>query len=173
VGPGGDKKVVMQVGNYKMTVEDLRYEMAHMPYDDEGLLKSEEGRNRYLDRLAEKEILLQEAQRQGIDREKDFMKSIENHWEQALLKILLERKTKEISGLIRVYDNEIDEYYKRSGETSPLSKVRPEIREAIRQKKEMDAMNDWILDLKKKTYIKINGDVSNNEFSDKGVTHEE
>ena len=109
----------------------------------------------YLGALIEKEVLLQEAQRQGIDREKGFMKSIENYWEQALLKILLERKSREISGLVHVYDNEVEAYYKDSGEVLPLSKVKNEISGIIKQKKETDAMNAWIDELKKKSYIKV------------------
>lgn len=155
----GDKKVIAQVNKYKMTIEDLRYEIRNMPYDDNALLKTESGRKGYVDRLIEKEVLLQEAQRKGIDREKDFMKSIENYWEQALLKILLERKSKEISGLIHVYDNEIEEYYRSSGEDMPLSKVRNEIRDIIKQKKETDAMEAWINELKKRSYIKVNEEV--------------
>ena len=104
-------------------------------------------------------MLLQEAQRQAIDREKGFMKSIENYWEQALLKILLERKSREISGLVHVYDNEIEAYYKDSGEVLPLSKVKNEIKGIIKQKKETDAMNAWIDEMKKRAYIKVDEEV--------------
>src|SRR3989338_655405 len=151
-----ENKVVAQINKYKMTMDDIRYEFKNAPYDEEAFLKTENGRKRYLDGLIEKEILLQEAQRQGIDREKDFMKSIENYWEQALLRILLERRSKEISGLIHVYDNEIEEYYKDSDEDLPLPKVRNEIRDIIKQKKETDAMDAWIDELKKRSYIKVN-----------------
>jgi hypothetical protein len=148
-----------------MTIEDLRYEFKNAPYDEAGLLKTENGRKKYLDGLIEKEVLLQEAQRLAIDREKDFMKSIENYWEQALLRILLERKSKEISGLIHVYDNEIEAYYKDSGENLPLSKVKNEIRDIIKQKKETDAMNAWIDELKKRSYIKVDENVLKEAFS--------
>jgi len=155
----GDKRVVAQVNKYKMSIEDLKYELRNVPYDEKGLLKTNKGRREYMDRLVEKEILLQEAQHLGLDKERDFMKSIENYWEQALLKSLLQRKSKEISGLIHVYENEIEDYYKTSGEELPLSKVRPEIRRAIRQKKETKAMDAWIQELKKKSYIKIDEDL--------------
>jgi len=148
-------KVVAQINKYKMTMDDIMYEFRNSPYDEAALLKTENGRKQYLDSVIEKEVLLQEAQRQGIDREKDFMKSIENYWEQALFKTLLERKSKEISGLTHVYDNEIEEYYKNSGEDAPLPKIRNEIRDIIRQKKETDAMNAWIDELKRKAYIKV------------------
>lgn len=152
---GAEKKVVAQVNKYKMTAEDLWYEFKNAPYDEAELLKTEKGRRAYLDRLVEKEVLLQEAQRIGIDREKDFMKSIESYWEQALLRILFERKAKEISGLIHVYDNEVEKYYKDSGENQPFSRVKNEIRDLIKQKKETGAMDAWINDLKKRSYIKI------------------
>jgi peptidyl-prolyl cis-trans isomerase C len=151
----GDNRVVAQVNNYKMTAGDLKYELNNVPYDEGDALKTEKGRKRYLGNLFEKEILLQEAQRQGLDKEKAFMKSIENYWEQALLKALLERKSKEILGLMHVYDNEIDEYYRASGEDMPLSKVKNEITDIIKQKKEAEAMDTWINELKNKSYIKV------------------
>ena len=154
----GDK-VVAQINKYKMTEEDFRYEVKNAPYDEISILKTENGRRQYLEGFIEKEVLLQEAQYLGIDREKDFMKSIESYWEQALLKILLERKSKEISGLIHAYDNEIEEYYRDSGEKQPFTKVKNEIRDIIKQKKETDAMNAWIEELKKKSYIKVNEEV--------------
>ncbi|PIP68007.1 MAG: hypothetical protein CO035_00545 [Candidatus Omnitrophica bacterium CG_4_9_14_0_2_um_filter_42_8] len=152
-------KVVAQINKYKMTEEDFRYEVKNAPYDEITFLKTEKGRGQYLEGLIEKEVLLQEAQRLAIDREKDFMKSIENYWEQALLRILLERKSKEISGLIHVYDNEIEGYYRDSGEKQPFAKVKNEIRDMIKQKKETEAMNAWIEELKKKSYIKVNEEV--------------
>ncbi len=153
---GGDKRAVAQAGKYKMSAEDLKYELKNIPYDEIALLDTAAGRTRYIDRLLEKELLLQEAQRQGLDREKDFMKSIESYWEQALLRLLLEKKSKEISGLIHVYDNEVEEYYRESNEDLPLPKVRADIRRAIRQGKETEAMRAWIKELRKKSYIKIN-----------------
>ncbi len=160
-----ESKVVAQINKYKMTVDDLRYEFKNAPYDEEALLKTENGRKKYLDGLIAKEILLQEAQRQGMDREKDFMKSIENYWEQALLRILLERRSKEIASLINVYDNEIEEYYKNSGEGQPLSKVKNEIRGIIKQKKQTDAMDAWIDELKKRSYIKVYENALKDAFS--------
>lgn len=155
----GDKKLVAQVNNYKMTAEDLQYELDNVPYDEMYLLKTPGGQKEYMDRLLEKEILLQEAQRLGLDREKDFMKSIESYWEQALLRLLLQKKSKEIAGSIHVYTNEVEKYYKDSGENMPLSRVKSDIEKAIRQEKETKAMSAWIEGLKKQSRIKINEDV--------------
>lgn len=165
-GGGADKKIVAEVNNYRMTTEDFKYELRNIPFDEIGLLKTEDGRKKYIDRLVEKEILLQEAQRQGLDREKDFMKSIENYWEQALLKSLVERKSKEISTAVHVYNNEIEDYYKASGEKQPLSKVSSDIRRLIREKRETEAMEEWVKELKEKSYIKINEDILEEAISD-------
>lgn len=162
-----DNRIVAHVNNYKMSVEDLRYELNNIAHDEKGLLETQIGRKEFMDRLLEKEILLQEAQRLGLDREKDFMKSIEGYWEQALLKLLLEKKSNKISGFIHVYDNEIEEYYRNSGERLPLSRVKTDIRRAIRQKKETEAMGVWIEELKKKSYIKIKEDIVREIFSDR------
>ena len=70
-----DNKVVAQINKYKMTVDDIKYEFKNAPYDEIMSLKTENGRKKYIGGLIEKEILLQEAQRQGIDKEKDFMKA--------------------------------------------------------------------------------------------------
>jgi hypothetical protein len=152
-------KIVAQINKYKMTAGDLKYEFRNASHNEAERIKTENGRKQYLEGLIEKEVLLQEAQRQGIDREKDFMKSIENYWEQALLRILIERKSREISGMTHVYDNEIEEYYKSSGENAPFLKVKNEIRDAIKQKKEADAMDAWIDELKKNSCIKVNEEV--------------
>ena len=161
-GGGGDERVVAQVNDYKMTVEDLKYELKNVPYDDASLLETEKGRLDYINRLLEKEILLQEAQKKGLDREKEFMRSIENYWEQALLRLLLQKKSNEISGLIHVYDNEIDEYYRETGED--LS--RSDISRIIRQKKETETMNVWVQELKKRSRVKINEKVLREIFTD-------
>ena len=154
-----DKRIIAEVNKYRMAVEDLKYELKNIPFDEAESLKTADGRKEYIHRLAEKEMLLQEAQRQGLDREKDFMKSIENYWEQTLLKLLLQKKSKEISAAVQVYENEVEEYYKSSGEKQPLSKVASDIRRLIRQKRETEAMDAWVEELKEKSYIKINEDI--------------
>ena len=161
----GDKRVVAQVNDYKMKVEDLKYNLNNIPHDEKELLGTKEGMLNYVDRLLTKQILLQEAQRLGLDRERDFMKSIENYWEQALLRLLLQRKSKEIARLIHVYDKEVEEYYSQSGETQPLSKVKEDMIKSIRQKKETEAMSTWIDELRQRSYIKVNQDVLGDMFS--------
>ena len=70
-------------------------------------------KDQVLEELITKEVLLQEAQRLNLDKQKSFMKEIEGYWEQALMKSLINRKLKEFSGLVQVSDQDILEGYSR------------------------------------------------------------
>lgn len=58
--------------------------------------------------LITRELLIQEAQREGIDKDEAFRQSIQNFYEQSLIKLLLDRKFKSLN--VSVSDNEIDRY---------------------------------------------------------------
>ena len=55
-----------------------------------------------------RELLIQEAQRQKIDKEEDFRKSLKIFYEQSLLKILMDRKYASLQ--VSVSDRDIDRY---------------------------------------------------------------
>ncbi len=90
------EKIVARINNYSMSVKDLMEGIEHSPY------AAEEGKDleRLLDLAIRKQVLIQEAQREGLDRKETFMKTIERYWEQTLIKELLEKKTREISGTV-------------------------------------------------------------------------
>jgi hypothetical protein len=160
-----NKQIVCEVNRYKMLAEDLKDELKNAPHDEAAFLETEEGSLAFLDRLIEKQVLLQEAQAQGLDREKDFMDTIENYWEQALLKSLLKKKSEEISASISVLDEEIRDYYEESKEKLSLTRVRRDIERAIRQNKETQAMNEWIEGLMERSRIKVNSETVKKVFS--------
>ncbi|MFC1708736.1 hypothetical protein ACFL2J_01565 [Candidatus Omnitrophota bacterium] len=88
-GPG---KVVAKINNYKMTQEDLEDKMVHSPYSSE--MAKDLGE--FLDIAIREQVLIQEAQKQGLDREKTFMKTIERYWMQTLVKELLDKHSRKI-----------------------------------------------------------------------------
>jgi hypothetical protein len=88
-----DGKVVAKVNNYSMTVQDLEDEIEHSPYSAE----KENSPENILDLAIRKQVLIQEAQRQGLDRKKSFMKTIERYWEQTLIKELIQKEALIIS----------------------------------------------------------------------------
>lgn len=106
-----EEKIVANINNYKLTVEDFRYESNEISNVSRVLGDMPVTKRDMLDALITKELLLQEAVKQNLDKEKDFMKSIELYWEQALLKNLLARKSQEIAKATAVYEDEINKYY--------------------------------------------------------------
>ena len=87
-----EKKVVAGINNYVMTVEDFEDEVRHSPYGGDKTKDLEE----LLDLAIRKQVLIQEAQKQGLDKRKTFMKTIERYWRQTLIKELLEKETRRI-----------------------------------------------------------------------------
>jgi restriction endonuclease Mrr len=83
-----EENVLAWINDYRLTVDDFRDEIRYSARAPEKL-----DRERLLDMAIRKQILIQEAQRQGLDREKTFMKTIERYWKQALIKELLDKKT--------------------------------------------------------------------------------
>lgn len=63
--------------------------------------------------LVTRQLLLDEAQRLGIDKENDFRKALKDYYEQSLIKVLTDRKLKSIEVIIG--EEDIDRYLSCSG----------------------------------------------------------
>lgn len=88
-----DGKIIAKINNYSMTVQDLQDEIEHSPYTT----RKENGLENILDLAIRKQVLIQEAQRQGLDRKQSFMKTIERYWEQTLIRELIQKESAIIS----------------------------------------------------------------------------
>jgi len=106
-----EERIVATINNYKLTAVDFKYESNEILNVGRVLGEMPVTKRDMLDVLITKEVLLQEAVKQNLDKEKDFMRSIELYWEQALLKNLLARKSQEIAKETAVYEDEISRYY--------------------------------------------------------------
>ena len=87
-----EKKVVARINNYVMTLEDLEDEIKYSPYTGNRTEDLEE----LLDLAIRRQVLIQEAQRQGVDKHKSFTKTIGRYWRQTLIKELLEKESQRI-----------------------------------------------------------------------------
>jgi peptidyl-prolyl cis-trans isomerase C len=111
--PAAKEKVVAKVNNFALTVEDFRIEANPLLMKKYSTYSSVKQKNHVLEELITKEVLLQEAQRLNLDKQKSFMKEIEGYWEQALMKSLINRKLQEFSLLVGVNNQDILEGYNR------------------------------------------------------------
>jgi hypothetical protein len=85
-------RVVAKINDYLMTDEDIKDKMLHSPYSREVVNDLDE----FLDIAVREQVLIQEAQRQGLDKQKTFMKTIERYWAQTLIKELLDKQSQKI-----------------------------------------------------------------------------
>lgn len=65
-------------------------------------------RENFMNDLITKELLIQEARKEGIDKEESFRSSIQNYYEQSLIKLLIDRKLASLR--VEAGKKEIDNY---------------------------------------------------------------
>ncbi|MDO8525288.1 MAG: hypothetical protein Q7S07_02230 [Candidatus Omnitrophota bacterium] len=125
-------KVVARINNYELMASDFEADARlflpnmRLSGDDE---KADE---KALDEIITRKILLQEAQRENFDKDSRFMKEIERYWEQALLKLLINKKIDEISG-----------------------KIPPEFKGDTRQKMIQAELDNWVRGLRNSAKVGI------------------
>lgn len=158
--PPGDGRIIAKINNYEMTADDFKNELKHSGYVKYLGGSPEDAEEEVLEQLITKNILIQEAQRENFDKERAFMDEIQDYWEQALLKSLLNKKIKEISRQVHVSDAEAKAEYERLTKASdkqldPYEKMSSEIKSNILNRKIQAALNTWIKDLRKNSNVKI------------------
>jgi hypothetical protein len=77
------------------------------------------GKKDFINALITKELLIQESEKEGIDREESFRRSIQSFYEQSLIKLLMDRKLASLRADIS--DEELDRYFALTGGTVRLT----------------------------------------------------
>jgi len=152
--------ILTQVNDYKIGWQEFEGEFRASNY---GRVDTVESRRDFLRAFIDRKLILQDAQARGLDKQSTFMKMIEKFWEQSLLKLALDEKSKEIAGSATVSDKTIkDAYDKLSKEgkaDKPYDQMYNQIKWEIIKLKEAQAMNEWLLELHNKSNIKVNYDL--------------
>lgn len=154
-----DKKAILaRVNNYEITQDEFEEEFRESAFGSAA--DTLESREEFLNALINRKLILQEAEREGLDKEKSFLKMIQRFWEQSLLKTALDKKAKDIASSASVKDEDIEEGYNRmleEGKTEePYETMYNQIRREITRLKQSRMMDEWISELYKNSDIKIN-----------------
>jgi len=118
-GAPGEERVIARVNDYEIFDSDLAYAFGQAEYseritpEDATSLEALEMKLRLMDQLVTRKVLIREAQKQDFDKKPEFMKEIERYWEQALLKFILNKKSKELMGSVTAEEWEIRNEYRR------------------------------------------------------------
>lgn len=151
------KEEAIRVNDFKMSVKEFEEEFNQA---GQALLGPNNQKEKFLENLINRKIILQEAERMGLNRDKEFLKAIERFYEQSLLKIVLDKKTNEFASKTQVFDHEVEAYYnemKNKGLIEkPLSEVYKEIKWQLLRQKQTQAFEKWVQNLRQKSRIEIN-----------------
>lgn len=154
--------ILAKVNDYEIMLAEFQERFQNSPYAINDTLKS---RKDFLEVLINQKLMLQQAQADGLDKNQDFLKSIERFWEQSLLTLVLKRKSNEISGSSIVNNKDIEERYKileQQGKADkPYDQMYSQIKWELTRVKETDLMNRWLDELHSKSQIVVDYDLLN------------
>jgi|GEM_PF-731465 len=85
-----EDEIALTINDRVITRKELEHRLADDPLTRD--IFAARNRDDALQSIITKELLIQEAQRRGINREESFRRSVQNFYEQSLIKILLERQ---------------------------------------------------------------------------------
>jgi len=150
--------VLAQVNDEKITVQQFNKEIAKV---EPPLIRDmfREEPNKLLDRMVVKTLLLQEAKKQGVSAPvktyKDAAKNPLSYDEAMIVEFIGKKfssppevKREEVEGFYKMYKDRMD--------GKPLKEVAPAIEQYIREAKRQDALEQYLVELRKNAKVDIN-----------------
>lgn len=157
---GIDKNTVVSINNYNITRDEFEEEFRSSSY---GKADTPESRESFLNNLVDRKLILQYAQKEGLDEEYSFLKMIERFWEQSLLKIALDKKTRDVAAASAVTDDEVrmsyDAMLRENKVAGSYDSAYKRVKWELMRAKEAKAMNDWLAEMRKESRIGVNDDI--------------
>ena len=154
-----NEKAAVSINDIKFTAEELNDAFEASPFYEEG---SKKAKQEFLDSFITKRLVLLQAERLGLDRNKEFLQGVQRYWERALFKLAMSRKAKELSVQVGVTDTEIQEYYQKNKEAyadKEMAEVYDSIKWVLLRQRQSDTLGDWIIDLKRQADIDIDYEI--------------
>ncbi len=155
-------KIIAKVNNVTITQQDLDNLLDSLPpqYDkNDPKLKKE-----LIKFLIDQEILVQEARKEGIDKDPKVKKQIENAIKQILATALLNKKIPKSK--IKVTDKEVKAFYEKhksefkglNGKPVPFNQIKNFLEAQLIKQKQQQAVEEYINSIKKNYNVTITGE---------------
>ena len=111
-----------KVGNTTITQADYDRELQALPEYAQQLFTGDQGKEKFLNEIINKEMLHQEALKKGLDKTPDFQKKLEEFKKLTLVTELFE---KDVMAKAKVSDQEAKDYYdKHKEEFAPTTQIK-------------------------------------------------
>ncbi|OGR24474.1 MAG: hypothetical protein A2277_08000 [Desulfobacterales bacterium RIFOXYA12_FULL_46_15] len=155
--PPETKDIVLKINDSTITLPEFNEMLRFSANADPELEITKESRNDFIQYLIRRQMMIQEAARLKLDREKEFVMTIQTYWESTLIRNLMDLKTRELKQHVLVTDDEISGYFEENKErfNTLTEDVKEQIRTVLASKKVEDKLEQWALDLQKKADIHI------------------
>jgi hypothetical protein len=154
------KDAVIKINNYEISKAEFEQEFKDSSFASDDTPQS---RKDFLDNLVDRILILQDAQKNNLDNDPRFLKMVEKFWMQSLLRLALEKKSKDIAVASLVSDKDIEESYQgmlKDGKTTKSYKeIYQQIKRDITKLKESQIMSEWLTQLHKNADIQVNKDL--------------
>ncbi len=138
--PADPSKALAVINGKEITVGEFDLRWSQMPESARMSYRSPEGRKKFLEELITRELLLQEAKKRGLDRDRTLVERVERFKERSILDNLMKE---EVDSRVTVTQDEIKAFY--AGHSESFIAPRESRVSHILVKTEADA-----LDLKKR-----------------------
>ena len=154
-----DKKppAAIKIGDINITADEYRDAFKNSPYFSIG---TPESKKEFLDNFIARMLILREADRTGMDKNPEFLKSVQLFWQQSLIKMMVDRKIKEISVHIRINESEIKDYYQANKDTEFKGQEMPAVYDQIKwvlfNKKQKALLDEWLDSLRARSKVSVN-----------------
>lgn len=99
---------IAKVGSATITQEDFNNELKGLPPQIRQMFDGPEGAEKFIDELAKREMLYQEAKKQGLEKSPEYQKKLDDFKKITLISTLLE---KEIEEKAKVSEKDVKDYY--------------------------------------------------------------
>jgi len=108
-----DGKVLVTINNDKITMTEFNKELDKIPMNMKMMVASESGKKTYLDRLIIKKLLLSEAAKLNVEKDKEFENRLAEIKEQLIIESLLKKK---LTAGANISDEDLQKYYEANKE---------------------------------------------------------
>ena len=152
-------QIIAKINNFQLTEDEFQKKLIKELEYSNTYKTTSEAKNKFLQTIIKKELLIQEAKKMGMDKQKEFMSAIERYWEATLIKHLMEAKSRELLQTTSVSENEIRQKYQeiKSNNTDfpALNEIEKDITKELLALKKTQALNKWTKSLYDKADITI------------------
>ena len=150
--------IVIQVNDSKISLEEFNDLLKFEAYADPEMELTSECRDRFIEYLVRKELMIQKAASLELDRKPEFVRTIEKYWESTLISNLLDQTSEKMRKKILIPDNAIEQYYAQNKDEfeRPLDEIKDSIKAILEHEKLKEKLEEWNQELKDNADIKIN-----------------